>query len=309
MKGPVALFDVVSVGHFSIDSICLPSRKPVVILGGSAAYVAIAASRLGARVGVVSKVGGDFPEAYRWWLGQEGINLSGLTKIEDSKTTRFELTYDSNLTDRTLLLRTVAPPLTATDLPTSLRSRVIHVCPITSEITYDIVETLKGRTDFLSLDPQGFVRVYGENGEVQRATLADKSVLELVDIYKSSLNEIGAVTGLLDLDSAIKELHDCGVGIVIVTLGSKGAVVSDKGTQYNIPAAKPDKVVDPTGAGDAFIGSFLAEFADDENIVRCACVGAAAASFVVEGVGPTSFADKTQVYQRARELYEKQIKE
>jgi len=55
-------------------------------LGGAAAYVSIAASRLEARVGVVSKVGGDFPEAYRWWLEQEGINLSALMRVEDAQT-------------------------------------------------------------------------------------------------------------------------------------------------------------------------------------------------------------------------------
>jgi sugar/nucleoside kinase (ribokinase family) len=304
------VFDVVPVGHFSIDTIHLPSRNaPVVILGGSVAYAAISASRLNARVSVVSKVGDDFPEAYKWWLEQEGINLTSLRKIEGSKTTSFELIYDHNLADRTMFLRKLAPPLTASDLPTSLRSEVIHICPIASEITYDVVETLKHQANVLSLDPQGFVRGYGENGEVQRATLADKSVLELVDIYKSSLDEIRPITDLNNLDSAIKKLHDYGISIVIVTLGSKGAVVSDQGTRYNIPAVEPAKLVDPTGAGDAFIGGFLAEYANDENIMRCACVGAAAASFTVEGVGPMSFGDKTQVYQRARELYEKEVKQ
>lgn len=304
------MFDVVPVGHLSIDTIHLPTREtPFVILGGSVAYAAISASRLNARVGVVSKVGDDFPEAYRWWLEQEGINLSGLRKVGDSKTTSFELIYDHNLADRALFLRKLAPPLSTNDLPTSLRSQVIHVCPIASEISYDVVETLKHQADLLSLDPQGFVREYGEDGEVQQARLADKSVLELVDIYKSSLDEIRAITDLHDLDSAIKRLHDYGISIVIVTLGSKGAVISDQGTQYNIPAVEPAKLVDPTGAGDAFIGGFLAEYANNENIMRCACVGAAAASFIVEGVGPMSFGDKTQVYQRARELYEKEIKE
>jgi sugar/nucleoside kinase (ribokinase family) len=57
------------------------------------------------------------------------------------------------------------------------------------------------------------------------------------------------------------------------------------------------------------VGGFLAEYVNGENILRCGCVGAAAASFVVEGVGPTVFGDKPQVYERARELYEKEIKQ
>lgn len=304
------MLDVVSVGHLSIDSILLPGRKsPVVILGGSAAYVSISVSRLEARTGLVSKVGGDFPEAYGWWLRQEGINMSGLTKVEDAMTTRFELKYDDSLASRALFLKNVVPSITVDDVPASLKASAIHVCPIAGEVQFDVIKALKTHTNILSLDPQGLVRKYAENGEVSHGSLSDERILGLIDIYKSSLDEILAVTDLPDLDLAIKGLHDCGVGIVIVTLGSEGAVVSAGEGNYNIPAIKPSKLVDPTGAGDAFVGGFLAEYINDENILRCACVGAAASSFVVEGIGPTAFGDKEQVYQRARELYEKRIKQ
>jgi sugar/nucleoside kinase (ribokinase family) len=304
------MFDIVSAGHFSIDSIFLPGRKsPVVVLGGSVAYVSIAASRLEARVGVLSKVGGDFPEAYRWWLRQEGINMSGLTKVDDAITTRFALKYDGTLSSRVLFLKSTGPCLTVDDVPASLKASVVHVSPIAGEITYDVIEKLKTHASVLSLDPQGLVREYREKGKVRHCSLTDKRILGLVDIHKSSLDEILAITELPDLDSAMKDLHDRGVRIVIVTLGSEGAVISTGESHYDVPAIKPTKLVDPTGAGDAFIGGFLAEYVNDESILRCACVGAASASFVVEGIGPTSFADKTQVYQRARELYEKEIKQ
>lgn len=100
-----------------------------------------------------------------------------------------------------------------------------------------------------------------------------------------------------------------GARIVIVTLGSDGAVVSAGNTTYRIPACKPEKIVDVTGAGDAFVGGFLAEYVYGENYLRCACVGSASASLVVEGIGPTFFGDKAEIYRRARQLYEKEIKE
>jgi sugar/nucleoside kinase (ribokinase family) len=302
------VFDIVTVGHFSIDSILLPDRQaPFVVLGGSAAYVSLAARRLESRVAVVSKVGDDFPEAYKWWLGQEGINLSGLTKIEGAQTTRFELKYNSDLSDRALVLKCKAPPITVGDLPNPLKASAVHVAPIAGEITYEVAEKLKKCADVLSFDPQGLVRGFDENGNVTVCSLVDKQILGLVDIYKSSLNEIRAVTDLPDLDSAIRGVHDAGVKIVIVTLGVKGAVLSVEGTHYDIPACTPAKVVDPTGAGDAFVGGFLAEYVNGENILRCACVGSATASFVVEGIGPTSFGGKEQIYHRARELFEREI--
>jgi sugar/nucleoside kinase (ribokinase family) len=304
------VFDIVSVGHFCIDSIFLPDRKtPFVALGGSTTYVSFAARRFETRVGAVSKVGGDFPEAYKWWLGQEGVDLRGLTKVESASTTRFELKYNDDLSERTLLLKSRAPPITVEDLPNPLKATAIHIAPIAGEITYEVVEKLKQCADILSLDPQGLVRSFDENGNVTDCPLTDKRILGLVDIYKSSLNEIKAVTDMHDLDSAIKGVHDCGVKIIIVTLGMKGAMLSVEGTRYDIQACTSAKLVDPTGAGDAFIGGFLAEYVNGENILRCACVGSATASFVVEGVGPTFFGDKEQIYQRARELYEKEIKQ
>lgn len=303
------MFDIVSVGHFSIDSIFLPDRlKPFVVLGGSAAYTSFAAGRLDARVAVVSKVGSDFPAAYMWWLRQEGADLSGVIKVENARTTRFELKYDSDLSSRTLRLMDKAPPITVDDLPSSLRAKVIHIAPIAGEITYEVVERLKDCTDVLTLDPQGLVRVFDENGNVTLGQLTDKRMLELISIYKSSQSEIEAVTNQSDLNSAIKAIHDYGVETVIVTLGMKGSVLSVEGNIYNIPACKPEKVVDPTGAGDAFIGGFLAEYANGENHLRCVCVGSAVASYVVEAPGPTFFGEKEQIYQRARLLYEKEIK-
>ncbi len=57
--------DVAVIGHFSIDIINLPSRTaPFIILGGATAYTSFAVKRLEATASVISKVGGNFPEAY-----------------------------------------------------------------------------------------------------------------------------------------------------------------------------------------------------------------------------------------------------
>ncbi|MCS7115825.1 MAG: PfkB family carbohydrate kinase [Nitrososphaerota archaeon] len=300
------MFEIVSAGHFCIDSITLPGRStPYVILGGSVTYVSLAAKRLGANVSVVSKVGGDFPKAYMWWLSQEGIDLSGVVEVKDAKTTRFELKYDGTLSSRSLRLISRAMPITVEDLPNSLRAKTIHLAPIANEIQYEVAESLKKRAEVLSIDPQGLVRTFDESGNVTISPLADKRILELVNIYKSSLDEIEAVTGRRDLKSAVNAVHDFGVGTVIVTLGVKGAVLSIDGTIYNVPAYKPSKVVDPTGAGDVFIGGFLAEYIRGGDSFWCACVGSAVASTVVEGFGPTFFGEEGEIRRRARVLYEK----
>ena len=303
------MFDIVSVGHFCIDSIFLPSKNtPYAVLGGSPTYVSFAARRLDVRVAVISKIGGDFPAAYLWWLRQEDVDLSGVAKVDSAHTTRFEIKYNSDLSDRTLKLKTRAPPITVDDLPNSLRAKAIHIAPIAGEITSEVVEKLRSYAEVLSLDPQGLVRTFDQNGNVTHGPLKDKCILGLISIYKSSLDEIEIITNQPDLNSAIKAIHDYGVNTVIVTLGMKGTMLSVEGDICNIPAYKT-KVIDPTGAGDAFIGGFLAEYINGENHLRCACVGSATASLVVEAPGPTFFGDKAEIYRRARLLYEKEIKE
>jgi sugar/nucleoside kinase (ribokinase family) len=303
------VFDIVSVGHLAIDSIFLPDKSmPFTVLGGSVVYASFAARRLDATVSVVSKVGGDFPKAYLWWLEQEGVNLSGVVKIGSVQTTRFELKYSSNLSSRKLRVKSKAPPITVDDLPKSLKAKTIHIAPIAGEVTYKVAKKLRNCAQWLSLDPQGLVRSFDEKGNVTCGSLTDKRMLELIDIYKSSSDEIKAVTDMSTQKSAIKAVHDYGVETVIVTLGMKGAVLSVKETVYKIPAYKSKKVVDPTGAGDVFIGDFLAEYIRGENLLWCTCVGSAAASLVVEAAGPTFLGEKAEIYRRARVLYEKGIK-
>src|SRR3989304_9062385 len=278
--------DVTVVGHFAIDSILLPSRSsPFVVLGGSVTYTSFAAKRLDGTVSVISKVGGDFPEAYMWWLRQEGIDLSGVIKLENEQTTRFELEYSKDLTNRTLRLKSKASPINLSDLPSPLRARAVHVAPIAGEISYEVVEHLKGCAEVLSLDPQGLLRSFDNAGTVTCCSPVDNSLLSLINVYKSSLDELSALTGYSDMDKAIKAVHDFGVETVLVTLGIKGAVLSVEETLYKIPPCNSVVVVDPTGAGDVFMGGFLPEYVRQTASLWCACVGSAAASLVVEGIG------------------------
>ncbi len=302
--------DITVVGYFSIDSILLPNQSgSFVVLGGSVTYVSLAAKRLESSVSIISKVGGDFPETYMSRLREEGIDLSGVTKVANELTTRFELEYSIDLSNRILRLRSRAPPIALSDVPLFLSTKAVHAAPIAGEISYDVLERLSNGAEILSMDPQGLLRNFDTTGNVTYDSPIDKRLLTLVDIYKSSQDEISAMTGIADVKSAIKAVHDLGVEIVIVTLGAKGSMLSIENTLYNIPVCCGEIVVDPTGAGDAFMGGFLAEYIRQKDPLWCGCVGSAAASFVVQAIGPTLFGEKEEIYNRAETIYEKGIKQ
>ena len=298
------MFDLVTVGHFTIDLISSPKiTTPKPTLGGPPTYVSVAARKLDAKVSVISKVGEDFSSRHIAWLNAHGVDLSGLKRIKGASTTRFILKYTN--WKRQLQLKNRAPPILPKDIPNSLRTKAIHIAPVANEISQNLVGKLRTLTNILSIDSQGFVREFDTEGNINLKRWNDQQVLEQIDVYKSSSNEIRVVTGLDDLRLAMEKIHDYGAKIVIVTRGMKGSKLLFEGKLYDIPACKPKIVRDPTGAGDAFIGAFLVEYVRRKDPVWCACVGSASASFVVEGVGPEVFGEREEIYAMASKIYGK----
>jgi len=301
------MFDLVTVGHFAIDLITSPEiASPKPTLGGPPTYASVAAAKLGAKVSVISKVGEDFHDEYLEWLRANGVDLSGLKQVKNSATTRFILTYKKG--QRKLQLQSRAPPIYPRDIPDSLQTRALHIAPIANELQTTIIAKLRRLTEILSLDPQGFVRTFDKRGKVRLRSWKASQALEQVDIYKSSSRELRMVTKQRELPQAMREIRDLGAKIVMVTQGAKGTILLADNEFYRIPARKPRVFRDPTGAGDAFIGAFLAEYLQGKEPLWCACVGSAAASFVVEGIGPAVFGEKEETYTRAKEIYEKGLK-
>jgi sugar/nucleoside kinase (ribokinase family) len=294
--------DLAVVGHFSIDSIILPGKQPCTILGGAVAYVSLVARVLEASASVISKVGGDFPEEYMLQLKEAGVDTSHIIKVCSERTTSFELTYNQDLSSRELRLRSQGSPIMAEELPRSFYSKVVHVAPIASEINYEVVERLRDHCQCLSIDPQGMTRRFDKNGCVTSSVRMDKRILSFVDIYKSSLDEIQVLTRKSELEEAVKAVHALGPKTVIVTMGAKGSVLSSQDNFFEVPACKSTRVVDPTGAGDVFMGAFLSEHIHQKEPFWCTCVGAAAASLVVEGVGTSFFGEKGEIYRRAKSI-------
>jgi sugar/nucleoside kinase (ribokinase family) len=296
------MFDLVTVGNFTIDIVT--SREivnPSPILGGPPTYVSLAARQLGSKVSVISKVGNDFSEEYVSWLKARNIDLSGLEVVKDASTTRFTLRYENG--KHKLQLRNQASPIFAEDIPASLSSKAIHISPVANEISQDIVHKLRTKATILSLDPQGFVRKFDRKGNMRLTKWKDSDTLERTDIYKSTLEEIKIITGTSDLRTCMKKIHDLGSKIVLVTRGVEGSTLLFNERFYNIPSCKPKIVKDYTGAGDTFIGAFLAEYTKGENPVWCACVGSAAASVKIESIGPTMPSRKEEIHRRAARIF------
>ncbi len=296
-----SFYDVVVVGHFALDVIIREGELIGGAPGGPPTYASLAASSLGAKVSVISKVGDDFPEDHVKFLSDNGIDLSGLKVVKDASTTNYVLSYEDG--ERKLLLKARAPDITVEDIPEGLAARAVLMAPIAGEISSPVVSELRRRAEYLCLDPQGFVRKFLEDGTVVLTSWFNRHILSSTDILKASVREYECIMGKGRLRYGLSKLHQLGISIVVITLGEEGSIVSVRNRLFAVPAY-PVKMVEPTGAGDAYIGAFLAEYVRGEDPVWCACVGSAAASFVVEEFGPRKLWDRQEVLRRAQDIYE-----
>ena len=220
------------------------------------------------------------------------------------------LTYNKDFSERTLKLTGKGCPINLDDIPKDLHAKAIHIAPIANEISIEIVEHLKTCCDVLSVDPQGFLRSFDENGNVTQSLQADKRILSLVNIYKSSQDEIYALTGKSELKPAIKAMHDLGVGTVIVTMGAKGSLLSVEGAHYNIPACQSEVLVDPTGAGDVFIGGiFNSNICCKKNLCGVQRSVLLLLQWLLKELGQLILEKNKKSSKEPTELYEKELKQ
>lgn len=118
----------------------------------------------------------------------------------------------------------------------------------------------------------------------------DRSLLEWVDVLVVNELEGAALSGLPEhlagSEAVLRQLHGLGPHAVIQTLGVQGASYLDaSGVFGHVPAA-PAKVVDTTGAGDAFVGAVAASYRDTADLASACRFGAETAARCVEQYGP-----------------------
>ena len=118
-----------------------------------------------------------------------------------------------------------------------------------------------------------------------------------VNEYELSL--IRAKTQLSDRD-IIKR-----VGALLITLGKRGSIIHVDDESYNIPAVTPDKIADPTGAGDAFRGGLIRGIQLGFPWPLAGQMGALASTFVLEKVGTQGhFYTRKDFVNRFRKHYD-----
>ncbi|MDW8351391.1 MAG: carbohydrate kinase family protein [Anaerolineae bacterium] len=118
-----------------------------------------------------------------------------------------------------------------------------------------------------------------------------REMLGQVDIFLPSDREAERLfrdePAMTDVRRYAAWFADCGPRVVVLKMGANGALVHERGSGrfWHVPAL-PVRVVDVTGAGDAFCGGFMADFVQRGDPIRAAVAGTVSASFAVQDYGP-----------------------
>lgn len=281
------------VGSVAFDAIETPFGKTDKILGGAATYITLASSILGVKSGIVSIVGGDFPQADLDLLSNRGVNIEGIEIVKEGKTFFWSGKYHNDLNSRDTLV-TEVNVLEHFDpkIPDSMQdAEILLLGNLHPGVQLSVLEKMHKRPKLVILDTMNFW--------MDSAWDTLMEMIAKTDVISINDEEARQLSGEYSLVKAAKKIHELGPQYVIIKKGEHGALLFHEGKIFAIPALPLEEVFDPTGAGDTFAGGFASYLAKQgdfsfENMKSALIVGSAMASFTVEKFGTERLQEVTE---------------
>ena len=254
------------ISHCTIDTIEINDSK-FVVPGGPGCYCSLTARALKFDVRLHTKFGSDFTLAD--YLTKQKIVFENALSVE--LTTRFMLQLINS--DRTLFLKNKCEPINNIVLDTD--SAIIS--PLFDEISLELFEKIKNNTNFVLLDPQGFLRrVDSENKIYLEQTNLNLSGISAI---KVNPDELRSLTNSSNFDG-IKILQKKGISNVILTDKQNISLLSENKI-YSITL--PDiELNDTTGIGDIFSAAFCCTMLKEKDVLWALSFAGGAAQAALE---------------------------
>jgi sugar/nucleoside kinase (ribokinase family) len=291
---------VLIVGSTALDSIKTPHSENPRLLGGSASHASVAASFF-APVNLVGVVGEDFPKKYIQLYRKHKIHLAGL-QIQPGKTFHWSGEYELNMNNRRTLLTELGVFEHFTPhLPEAYKSTPwVLLANIAPALQHHVLDQMR-RPKFVVADTMDLWLNIALNDLLK--------LIKRLDAFVLNDSEAQQLTSEDNVFKALKKIHQMGPRYVIIKQGSHGSILSGPKGFFICPAYPLHKVVDPTGAGDSFVGGMMGYLASargsiDANLRRAMIHGSVVASFCCEGFGlnRTTKVTRAQINQRVKEL-------
>jgi sugar/nucleoside kinase (ribokinase family) len=248
---------VIVGGTIAIDHVKTPEAEAADLLGGSAAYAALAASFFSRPVSLIGIIGRDFPKPHLDMLASRGISLDGVERSESESFT-WSGEYHVNMNERTT-------HRVGLNVLENWRVKV----PAPSAAAPVVVLANMSPDNQIEMLGQCGLGPSGKGARSARFVVADTmdlwieiandrlhEVLPHLDLFVLNEGEARELAGTSNLVRAGRILLGKGPRHVVVKLGEFGAMLfTDDGGIFRAGAWPLETVADPTGAGDTFVGA------------------------------------------------------
>jgi sugar/nucleoside kinase (ribokinase family) len=276
---------LITVGTMAFDAIETPFGKIDKIVGGSATYVAYAASNFNVAVNQISIIGYDFPNEELEALKSRGVKIDGVEMIADKKSFFWSGKYHMDMNTRDTLVTdlNVLADFNPVVPESYQESEFLMLGNLMPKLQSSVINQMKVRPKLIVMDTMNFW---------MDIALDDlKEVMKKVDVILVNDSEARQLSGEFSLVKAARKIMNMGPRFVIIKKGEHGALLFHENHVFFAPALPLEEVFDPTGAGDTFAGGFIGHLANTkdisfDNMKRAIIVGSALASFCVEKFGP-----------------------
>jgi sugar/nucleoside kinase (ribokinase family) len=287
----------------AFDAIETPFGKIDRIVGGSATYVAYAASNFVTPIQQVSIIGTDFPEEEMDELTSRGVQLEGVEIVPGKKSFFWSGRYHLDMNSRDTLVTDLNVLADFNPVvPDSYQdAQFVMLGNLDPVVQKRVLQQLKSRPKLIVMDTMNFWM------EIARPQLDE--VLKMVDVLMVNDSEARQLSGHFSLVKAAREIMKMGPKYLIIKKGEHGALLFHGDRVFFAPALPLEEVFDPTGAGDTFAGGFIGHLAKTkdvsfDNMKTAIIVGSAMASYCVEKFGPQRLKEITKhdIDNRIREF-------
>ena len=284
---------LIVVGTMAFDAIETPFGKTDQIVGGSATYVAYAASNFVKPIQQISIIGYDFPKEELDELQSRGVQLEGVEVVPDKKSFFWSGKYHMDMNSRDTLVTdlNVLADFNPVVPDTYQGAEFLMLGNLDPTIQKKVIQQMKVRPKLIVMDTMNFWM------EIAMPQLEE--VLGMVDVLMINDSEARQLSAQFSLVKAAKEIMKMGPKYLIIKKGEHGALLFYKDQVFFAPALPLEDVFDPTGAGDTFAGGFIGHIArrkdiSFENMKTAIIVGSAMASYCVEKFGPDRLREITK---------------
>jgi len=270
--------DLLTVGTVAYDTIETSEHTATRVMGGSASFVSVTASRL-CRTGIVGVVGDDYRTTDLEILANAGVNIEGVER-KSGKTFFWHGRYADDFSSRSSL-HTELGVLADFDpvVPDAYKSApIVFLANIAPSLQLKVLDQMEAPR-FVGMDTMDFW-ISGNRSDLLE-------VLKRVDAIFINDEESLLLTGERNALRSARKLQEMGPNIVVIKKGEHGALLIAGDEVFSPPACLLEEVRDPTGAGDTFAGGFMGYLASRDELHpgeyrKATMMGTLMASFCVE---------------------------